>query len=80
MINLTLTSDELLLLLGVKEAQIFQHCQSVDKLKSQLTETSNQLIIAQHQLEQVIKDRDMDAIQIHDLETKLSRVKMMAGV
>jgi len=80
MINLTVSSDELLLLLGVKEAQIYQHATQLDKLMKHLAEAEYSLKTLEQKNSDLLKDRDMDALTIRDLESKLARVKMMAGV
>lgn len=80
MINLTLSSDELLLLLGVKEAQIYQHCIAKDKLGEELIRINTELNVATQRNSELLKDRDMDALQIRDLQGKLAQVKMLAGV
>lgn len=72
MINLTLTPDELLMLLGVKEAQIYQQSKEIEGLvKLNLN--------LKHENSKLLKDRDMDLIELESLRSRVTRVTMMLG-
>lgn len=70
MINLNLTPDELLMLLGVKEAQFYQQSKQVELL-------SKQNANLEHKVSALMNDRDMDQIELSDLRGKITRITMM---
>lgn len=70
MINIKLAPSELLLMIGCKEAQIYQL--SKDKDEAIIT-----IANLEHRCQCLLKDRDMDQIELEDLRSKVARVTMM---
>ena len=78
MINLRLSPDELLLLLGCKEAQLYQQAKDIDAANNMVLNLQNQLAIEQQKNSELMKDRDMDQIELTDLKSKVARITMLA--
>jgi hypothetical protein len=68
--------DEMMLIIGTKEVQIFDLSRKNDLLANELKASKLDTIIAQQKQSEAMKDNDMAQIELQNLRSELARLTM----
>lgn len=78
MAHLSLMPNELLLIIGCKEAQIYEQSKQIDKLNYDFDISKSELYKTLQQRDEARKDNDMAQFELKDLRSRLARAIMVA--